>query len=1282
MAGPATVSGDGKLICTNPGAGVRAPGWHAPAPRPYTPPPPPPPTCEQPGNLVNASEILDGVCPGIPIPEPECDAAKFDRCEDLTQKRRDKCENDYAQQAINGFRRCRNTSNVALCTASVDLLYQDARRQCLWDLNGGLDWCRNEYNCAVSGAQAASVTGPFELLDLGSNTNTDPITKQLDQLAQQMDELMAPHRGADPIPPAALSQLDDLLNQADAVAGGDAVAYLAQQVQSAEEAFVEPLGVIGEQPGDVPPYPVLYAALIQRPDSFFYIRGETEPGGQYSFFIPVDATLTYMSFYDPQTNRWGLVHPYRRANPQYRLPHFYLRPMDDSFRDRDGDQLADVVEIIYGTDLDNPDTDGDGLRDGAEVAVGADPLSGLARLGVIGSVAIIPAAQDICVVDNVAALPIATQRTLLIDVRDGTQPKILTEVENGGGPRAIACAPGWVAAATGQHGLDLIDIRDPATASVVHQLPVDGVTQAVAIGHGVAYVGSDTGKVLAVDLATGAVRAELDFDAPIHDLAVGAGAAADYLYVLAFKEQPILRELHGGWLHAVDQQTMTVTGSTFVPGTANSFYGRMHLFVEEARAYISQQLGYSTFDLSDPRNPQAFDVNQPQQQQQGWRDIVSNGSGLGVAAVGPIVRPDGTTEYAIYLQDIRDPAITDAFVRLFRFPGGIFDVALHNGLAHVAGAGLQILNYERYDTGTQPPTMTLTTNFAPGKAEAGNRLYLAANASDDVQVRDVAFFVDGRQIAVDGSHPFARWVTVPSDAKNVSIYAQAQDTGGNISTSEVMTLSVVADATPLRVIDVTPWGGAQNPTTVRVFLSEPPDAATVTNQALQLYGAGPDGALGTADDVAVTGGTVAFDAATTAVELRFAAPLPAGLYRAQISTTLRDRAGNALSEPYAWRFRAGPADRYWTGAADGLWGLPFNWSGGELPRADEDVLIDVPGTITVTINATDYAVGTLRSAETVVLDSSGLLTATEIIQDDGAFVLHGGTLVGATIHAGADGTRFRPDNFGGTLDGVTIDGRLALTGTNGARVNIRNGFTLLDDVYVGEGALFGSLSFEGVQTLDGGTADPRQFIFSESQNNSFWVAPTAAGAQLTIAPNMTLRGHSATFGGNLSTYRVINRGQILADGGSSGGGVFRLTNGIWENQGTLAAGNGGQIQLQTLTITNTGQLRPGRSTFAIGGDARNFAQGASGTLTVEIGGTNVGTEYTQLIASQRATLGGTLEVLLVDGFVPNIGDRFEVMTFGERVGQFATVNGLEIGGGKRLRIIYGETSVVLEVVAG
>ncbi|MFV1967537.1 MAG: hypothetical protein ACC628_19080, partial [Pirellulaceae bacterium] len=60
---------------------------------------------------------------------------------------------------------------------------------------------------------------------------------------------------------------------------------------------------------------------------------------------------------------------------------------------------------------------------------------------------------------------------------------------------------------------------------------------------------------------------------------------------------------------------------------------------------------------------------------------------------------------------------------------------------------------------------------------------------------------------------------------------------------------------------------------------------------------------------------------------------------------------------------------------------------------------------------------------------------------------------------------------------------------------------------------------------------------------------------------------------------------------------------------------------------------------------------------------------------------GTLDVELLDGFLPSPGDRFEFLRFGSRRGTFVGYAGLDIGNGLRLGPVFGENSLTLVVTA-
>src|SRR6185436_19330638 len=85
----------------------------------------------------------------------------------------------------------------------------------------------------------------------------------------------------------------------------------------------------------------------------------------------------------------------------------------------------------------------------------------------------------------------------------------------------------------------------------------------------------------------------------------------------------------------------------------------------------------------------------------------------------------------------------------------------------------------------------------------------------------------------------------------------------------------------------------------------------------------------------------------------------------------------------------------------------------------------------------------------------------------------------------------------------------------------------------------------------------------------------------------------------------------------------------------------------------------------------------AGSLEIEIAGTEPGATYDRLDVTGLATLAGTLNVLLLNGFVPTSGDRFEVMRFGSRSGTFPVNNGLRVGPNLFLAPIYSATNLVL-----
>ena len=119
----------------------------------------------------------------------------------------------------------------------------------------------------------------------------------------------------------------------------------------------------------------------------------------------------------------------------------------------------------------------------------------------------------------------------------------------------------------------------------------------------------------------------------------------------------------------------------------------------------------------------------------------------------------------------------------------------------------------------------------------------------------------------------------------------------------------------------------------------------------------------------------------------------------------------------------------------------------------------------------------------------------------------------------------------------------------------------------------------------------------------------------------------------------------------------------------FAGGTGGDTYVK-------GALRPGNSPGVVtfGGDV---TFGTSAALEIELAGTTPGTQHDVVRVGGHVALNGTLDVVLLGGFVPQPGDEFEILTFASRSGDFARYTGLDLSGGVKLRPTFDADSLTL-----
>ncbi|MGB0713274.1 MAG: hypothetical protein ACPGUC_06915, partial [Gammaproteobacteria bacterium] len=123
---------------------------------------------------------------------------------------------------------------------------------------------------------------------------------------------------------------------------------------------------------------------------------------------------------------------------------------------------------------------------------------------------------------------------------------------------------------------------------------------------------------------------------------------------------------------------------------------------------------------------------------------------------------------------------------------------------------------------------------------------------------------------------------------------------------------------------------------------------------------------------------------------------------------------------------------------------------------------------------------------------------------------------------------------------------------------------------------------------------------------------------------------------------------------------------------------GGALEASTIefdVVNDGGRLEPGESpgVLNITGD---YFQTVNGVLEIEIGGTNQGIDYDLLSVDGDLELGGTLELMLIDSFLPPLNTSFDVLDWtGSISGTFDNVYSL--GATWDLSQLYTDGTVTL-----
>jgi T5SS/PEP-CTERM-associated repeat protein len=322
-----------------------------------------------------------------------------------------------------------------------------------------------------------------------------------------------------------------------------------------------------------------------------------------------------------------------------------------------------------------------------------------------------------------------------------------------------------------------------------------------------------------------------------------------------------------------------------------------------------------------------------------------------------------------------------------------------------------------------------------------------------------------------------------------------------------------------------------------------------------------------------------------------------------------------------------------------------------------------------------------------------ILSGGTVTNGDGRIAAGPGS-TGEVIVLGADSmwTNSNTLNVGsigiGTLT-IESGGRVSNTNASIGSTSSANGIVTVTgpgSTWVSSGELRVGSSGTGRLTIQaGGNVSSADGILASTGSSTGRVTLTGAGSIWTIGGRLSIAGNAASGfsggtaflniqpGGTVDVSQdtlVFPNGTLTLEGGTlattainfDGGGQFNWTS------GTLHVG----VFEGDLTNPPNGTLAPGRSagSTTILGD---YTQQAGAMLAIEIGGTATATQFDFVDVNGTATLGGKLELALINGFVPSTENQFVVLNAADDLLSFFT----NVGNGQRLDTADGRASFLV-----
>ncbi len=371
----------------------------------------------------------------------------------------------------------------------------------------------------------------------------------------------------------------------------------------------------------------------------------------------------------------------------------------------------------------------------------------------------------------------------------------------------------------------------------------------------------------------------------------------------------------------------------------------------------------------------------------------------------------------------------------------------------------------------------------------------------------------------------------------------------------------------------------------------------------------------------------------------------------------------------------------------------FQWIGGGQLTATAGTLTNT-GFITVDTSDGSNAIfsGTVTNSGTITLQNStstpGAFIGGTVNNPSGGVInllgiTHGAPLLDSTV------------NNSGTINSNSPSSVSIAVLNNTGIVNVKSGTLNANSVtQVASGTLTG-----GTWDVSGGSTLRLQNGTALTTNAATVVLDGAGSAVANFVGELAANsgsftvqdGASFTTPGafsNTGTVTIGNNGSLLTTTGnytqSGGGSLTNLQGGTLKPLTLTITINGGLVAgAGTIqgSVTNAAVFQPGSApsggTISI---TKNYTQMAGGVLDIGLGGAGAG-QFGQLAVAGTANLNGSLNVTLINGFVPIDTDLFPVVTYGLQSGTFSTVTGTSLPNNQTLTTNYTSSNLTLGVTA-